>query len=82
MDYNTKRKIKQFFKEKWKWLVSSAAFLTAGLVIMLIGMKVSGWSIIKWLQSPFATTSIIFIVGGVFLLVMAFLIKKQLERFK
>ena len=80
MEFNTKRKIKKWFKEKWKWLLGSGIFLTVGLVVMLVGFSVTGWSIIKWLQSPFATTTIIFIIFGAFLLIMAFLFKKQTER--
>lgn len=79
MNYNTKRKIKKWFKAKWKILLGSGIFLTVGLVVMLVGFSVTGWSIIKWLQSPFATTTIIFVLGGVFLLVLAFVLKKQVE---
>ena len=82
MKYETKRTIKKWFKEKWKWLLGSGIFLTIGLVVMLVGMQISGWSIIKWLQSPWAVTTFIFLVGGAFLLIMAFLIKKQVEIMK
>ena len=79
MKYETKRKIKHFFKERLKWLVGSGIFLAIGLTVMLIGFQMSGWSIIAWLKSPWAVTSLIFIVTGSFLLLMAFLIKKQME---
>ena len=79
MNYNTKRKIKKWFKERWKWLLGSGIFLTIGLVVMLVGFSVTGWSLIEWLKSPFAVTTIIFILGGAFLLVLAFAIKKQVE---
>ena len=79
MNFSTKRKIKKFIKEKWKFLLGSAIFLTVGLVVMLVGFSLSGWSIIQWLHSPWAVTSLIFIVGGIFLFVMAILIKKQVE---
>ncbi len=82
MKFETKRKIKRFFRQKWKWLLGSAIFLTIGLVIMLIGMHISGWSIIAWLKSGYAITSIIFIVGGLFLLSLAFLLKKQFDALK
>ena len=82
MDYNTKRKIKKWFKSKWKFLLGSGIFLTVGLVVMLVGFSVTGWSIIKWLQSPFATTTIIFVLGGIFFLVLAFFVKKQAEILK
>lgn len=77
MDYNTKRKIQKWFQEKWKWILGSGIFLLAGITVMLIGFSVSGWSIVKWLQSPYAVTTIIFLIIGTFLLIMAFLIKKQ-----
>ena len=82
MKYDTKRKIKGFLKEKWKWLLGSGIFLITGLTVMLIGFSINGWSLIKWLRSPFALTSLIFIIGGAFLLVMAFLIKKQADLLK
>lgn len=82
MKYETKKKIKTFFKTKWKILLGSGIFLTVGLVVMLVGFSVTGWSIIAWLQSPFATTTLIFVLGGIFLLVFAFLFKKQVEIMK
>lgn len=77
MNYNTKRKIKKFFKEKWKVLVGSGAFLLVGGVVMLIGFSVTGWSIIKWLQSPFAITTLIFVLAGIFVFVIILLLFKN-----
>ena len=82
MKYETKKKIKKFFKEKWKVLLASGIFLTIGLVVMLVGFSITGWSIIEWLQSPFAVTTLIFVLGGLFFLVFAFLFKKQVEIMK
>ncbi len=82
MKYETKKKIKKFFKEKWKVLLASGIFLTIGLVVMLVGFSITGWSIIAWLQSPFAVTTLIFVLGGLFFLVFAFLFKKQVEIMK
>jgi len=82
MKFETKRKIKKWFKSKWKWILGSGIFLTIGLTVMMIGFSVTGWSLIKWLQSPFATTTIIFVLGGLFFLVMAFVFKKQMEILK
>lgn len=81
MQFDTKRKIKKWFKEKWKWLLGSGIFLTVGLVVMLIGFSMTGWSIIEWLKSPFCTTTIVFVLIGAFLLILAFAIKKQAEIF-
>ena len=77
MNYNTKRKIKKFFKEKWKVLVGSGAFLLVGGVVMLIGFSVTGWSIMKWLQSPFAITTLIFVLAGIFVFVITLLLFKN-----
>lgn len=82
MNYEKKRKIKKWFKARWKFLLGSGIFLAVGVVVMLVGFSVTGWSLIKWLQSPFATTTIIFVIGGVFLLSMAFLIKKNADYMK
>ena len=82
MKYNTKRKIKKFFKEKWKFLLGSGIFLTIGLIVMIVGMYITGWNIMKWLKSPWATTTFIFLLGGIFLLTFAFLFKKQMEIMK
>lgn len=82
MKYQTKKKIKKFFKTKWKILLGSGIFLTSGLVVMLVGMAISGWSIIDWLKSRYAITSIAFIIVGAFLLLLAFLIKKQMENWQ
>lgn len=82
MNYEKKRKIKKWFKARWKFLLGSGIFLAVGVVVMLVGFSVTGWSLIKWLQSPFATTTIIFVIGGVFLLLMAFLIKKNADYMK
>lgn len=82
MKYETKRKIKKWFQRKWKWLLGSAIFLTIGLVVMLVGFSVTGWSLIKWLQSRYAITTFVCVIGGTFLLLMAFLFKKQVEIMK
>ena len=77
MNYNTKRKIKKFFKERWKVLVGSGAFLLVGGVVMLIGFSVTGWSIMKWLQSPLAITTLIFVLAGIFVFVITLLLFKN-----
>jgi hypothetical protein len=82
MNYEKKRKIKKWFKARWKFLLGSGIFLAVGVVVMLVGFSVTGWSIVKWLHSPFATTTIISVIGGVFLLSMAFLIKKNADYMK
>lgn len=82
MKFDTKRKIKKWFKEKWKFLLGSGIFLTIGLAVMLIGFSVTGWSLIEWLHSPWCVTTIIFLLTGITFLTFAFFFKKQLEIFK
>ncbi len=82
MNYYTKKKIKNWFKAKWKWLLGSGIFLTAGLVVMLVGFSITGWSLIKWLQSPYAVTTFVFVGFGAFLSTMAFLIRKNIDLVK
>lgn len=82
MDYSRKNKIKKFFKERYKFIIGSGIFLTIGATVALVGFQIAGWSIVEWLKSPFATTTIIFLVVGGFLLLMAFLlhiIKKSIN---
>ena len=79
MNYEKKRKLKKWWKSKWKWMLASGIFLTVGVVVMMIGFSVTGWSIVKWLQSPFAMTTIIFVVCGAFVFTMALLIKKNAD---
>ena len=82
MNYYTKRKLKNWFKEKWKILLGSGIFLSIGLTVMLIGFSVTGWSLIKWLKSPFATTTFIFVIGGILLFIFAIFLKKQADLIK
>ena len=79
MKYETKKKIKRFFKTKWKALLGGAIFLTIGLVVMLVGFSMSGWSIIEWLKSPWAITTFICLIIGLFLWILAFCLKKQAD---
>lgn len=65
MNYYKKRKIKDFFKDHWKALVGTGSFLLAGVIVMLVGFAISGWSLLKWLESPFATTFFIMLVFGI-----------------
>ena len=82
MEYSTKRKIKKWFKSRWKLLLGSGLFLLTGGTVMLVGFSVTGWSIIKWLQSPFAVTTFVFVICGLFLFIMALLFKKQQDLLK
>lgn len=72
MNQIKKRKIKESLKKKWPLLVGTGSFLVIGLVAMFIGFHMTGWSIVKWLQSPFAATTFICLGAGI--LLFAFLI--------
>ncbi|MCK9235203.1 MAG: hypothetical protein M0Q41_10715 [Bacteroidales bacterium] len=73
-----KKKFKEFLKKKWKWLVTGGFFLFSGLIILLVGFYITGWSIIDWLYSPYATTMLILLlVGGVILIMMLLEMKRQ-----
>ena len=63
MNSYKKKKLKKAIKEKWIWFVGTGLFLVGGLVALLIGFYMTGWSIIDWLKSPYATT--FFVIIGV-----------------
>lgn len=79
MEYEKKRKLKLWFKARWKFLVGTGSFLLAGLIVMLVGMQVSGWSIIKWLQSRWCVMTIVCVVLGAFVFAMMFVMKKNAD---
>lgn len=61
----TKKKIKTLFKKRLGWLIGSGVFLIAGIVLLFVGFSITGWDFMKWLNSPYATTTIILLVLGV-----------------
>lgn len=61
----TKKKIKALFKKRLGWLIGSGVFLIAGIVLLFVGFSITGWDFVKWLNSPYATTTIILLVLGV-----------------
>ncbi|MFA5575396.1 MAG: hypothetical protein WC994_10165 [Brumimicrobium sp.] len=73
-----KNGFKKFLKKQWKWLVTGGFFLISGLVVMLIGFTMTGWSLIEWIKSPYATTVlIIMLIGGVLLLLLLVEMKRR-----
>lgn len=82
MNYLRKKKIKKFFKEKWAWFLGTGLFLIIGGTVAIIGFQMSGWSIIKWLQSPFATTTLVFLIGGLYGAIMIIILYKKYEMLK
>lgn len=61
----TKKKIKALLKKRLGWLIGSGVFLIAGIVLLFVGFSITGWDFVKWLNSPYATTTIILLVLGV-----------------
>lgn len=60
-----KKKIKTLLKKRLGWLIGSGVFLIAGIVLLFVGFSITGWDFVKWLNSPYATTTIILLVLGV-----------------
>lgn len=58
-----KELIKRFFKQHKAWFLGTGVFLVVGVTILLVGFSVTGWSIVEWLQSPYAVT--FFLIMGV-----------------
>ena len=64
MNFYKKRRIKEYFKKYIGVIVGTGAFLLFGLVVMLVGFYMAGWSIVDWLQSKWATTFFIMLIFG------------------
>lgn len=79
MDLFKKRKIQKWFRARWKWILSGSAFLITGLIVMLVGMHITGWNFIKWLQSSYAIGAFVCVIGGIFLFTIGCLIRKNIE---
>lgn len=79
MDYFKKKKIKAFIKENKAKLIGTGIFLGVGATALIIGMYMSGWSFVKWINSGFGMTTLICIVLGLFVLIMWWLFVKNLK---
>lgn len=77
MEFQKKRKIRKWLKEKWGWLLGTGLFLGAGIILLLVGFYLTGWSIIDWLKSPYATTFFILFAIGVYLIIVLVIKSKQ-----
>jgi uncharacterized membrane protein len=60
----TKKKFKEQLKKKLPWIIGSGVFLVSGVVLLIVGFSLTGWNFIKWLEGPYATTTIILLVLG------------------
>ena len=67
MNFALKLRIKTFWKKRWPIIVGSGSFLLIAGIILLVGFGLSGWSIVRWLQSGYAVTFFVLLFLGVFL---------------
>ena len=73
------KKIKKFFKERLLLAIGSLVFFVGGLVALLVGFQLSGWSIVDWLKSPYATTCFILVGVGAGIILIGYLTFKRLH---
>lgn len=73
-----KKRFKTMFKKQWKWFLSVGLFLLLGLIALFVGFTLTGWNIVEWVKSPYATTLlIILVVGGIVLLLLVLEAKRR-----
>lgn len=75
----TKKKFKEQLKKKLPWIIGSGLFLIAGIVLLFVGFSITGWNFIKWLESPYATTTIILLVLGLASAIILTLVMVQIK---
>lgn len=74
-----KAKIKKFLKEKWYIAGGSILLFVGAIVAVFVGLHMTGWSLIEWLKTPYATTFfVLLIIGGLF----GFVLFVTIKRFK
>ena len=75
----TKKKLKEQIKKKLPWIIGSGIFLVGGIVLLFVGFSLTGWNFVKWLESPYATTTIILLIlglaSGIILVLVLFQVK-------
>lgn len=74
-----KKKIKTFFKKKLGWIIGSGVFLIAGIVLLFVGFSITGWDFVKWINSPYATTTLILLILGIACIVILTLVFIQIK---
>lgn len=72
-----KKRFKENLKKNWKVWLASGLFLLFGLIALIVGFTISGFSFIAWLKSPYATTFFIIIIIGVIILLLLLLEMKR-----
>ena len=74
-----KKKIKTFFKKKLGWIIGSGVFLVLGIVVFFVGLSVTGWDFVKWINGPYATTTLILLILGIACIVILTLVFIQVK---
>lgn len=72
MDYYKKRAIKNKLIKHRKAIIGTGAFLLTGLVVMIVGFAISGWSIVKWFKDYGITFTVCFAAGLIILFLIVF----------
>ena len=47
---------KKWAASKKAWFIGTGVFLIVGAILLLVGFSITGWDLITWLKSPYATT--------------------------
>jgi len=77
MNFYQKKKVRDFFKKSWGFFVGSGAFLLIASIIAIVGFSITGWSIVKWIQSPYAVTTAVFVVLGALIIAFIYVLWKR-----
>lgn len=75
----TKKKIKTLLKKRLGWLIGSGVFLIAGIVLLFVGFSITGWDFVKWINGPYATTTLILLILGIACIVILTLVFIQVK---
>ena len=73
------KKFKEFLKKYWGWFLGTGIFLAIGITTLLVGFEMTGWSIVAWLQSPYAITFFIILAISVLVLIVALVSLKRMK---
>ncbi len=72
-----KNKLKESLKKKKAWLMTTGGFLLVGIIALIVGMVITGFDLIRWLQSPQAVTVYIFLTLGILGIVLITILHKR-----
>lgn len=76
---NKKYELKKKLKENRLWIIGTIVFLIIGVTALLIGFNMTGWSIMDWLQSPWATTFFIVLALGLVAFLVLMITLKEMK---